>query len=362
MSKVKDFFTPRNVAGKKVSLVDILNAPYFRLAVLTTLAGTLAYFIGANLPTVSGVTAAITAIVSVRHTFHDSIQTSFQQVLGVVIGGSVAFAAMQLIGFNSIVVMLAIFTCFVTARLLKLGEEGAIAIAVTVILVVGPSLTASTIEERFFGVLLGATLAMFVSYFVRKGSPQDRALKAGIKQSFALSALLNSIAKALTENDGTVDPKIASRWLARAEFIGNEIDEIKVNAESALAGSAWSPAIDYAEAKAVVEQIELTEATAGTVLNICRELVLTSGSSQQLPALLAAALAGVLSATAEVISDQAELAEDSPADIQHEDLEDWQDQRKKAIAEMRNLDDTQPLLIGGSILRDAEKITEILSD
>ena len=98
------------------------------------------------------------------------------------------------------------------------------------------------------------------------------------------------------------------------------------------------------------------------MLNICRELVLTSGSSQQLPALLATALAGVLSATAEVISDQAELAEDFPADIQHEDLEDWQDQRAKAIKELRNLDETQPLLIGGSILRDAEKITEILSD
>ena len=77
---------------------------------------------------------------------------------------------------------------------------------------------------------------------------------------------------------------------------------------------------------------------------------------------VAAALAGVLSATAEVISDQAEIAEDSPADIQHEDLEDWQDQRKKAIKELRNLDETQPMLIGGSILRDAEKITEILSD
>ena len=129
-----------------------------------------------------------------------------------------------------------------------------------------------------------------------------------------------------------------------------------------MAGSAWSPAIDYAEAKAVVEQIELTEATASTVLNICRELVLTSGSSQQLPALLAGALAGVLSATAEVISDQAEIAEESPGDVEHEELGDWQDQRKKAIAELRNLDDTQPLLIGGSILRDAEKITEILSD
>lgn len=362
MSRVQEFFTPRNVAGKKVTVSDIVAAPYFRLAVLTTIAGTLAYFIGANLPNISGITAAITAVVSVRHTFHDSAQQSFLQIIGVIIGGSVAFVASQVIGFNSVVVMLAIFTCFVAARLLKLGEEGAIALVVTVILVVGPNVTASTLEQRFFGVLLGAAFATFVSYFVRKGSPQDRALMAGIEQSYAMSALLNSIALALTENDGKVDPKIASKWLVRAEFIANEIDDIKESAKSALAGAAWSPAIDYAETKAVVAQIEMTEATASTLLNICRELVLTSGSSQQLPALLASALAGVLSATAEVIADQAENAEDHPANLQHDDLDDWQDNRTRAIAQLRNLDDTQPMLIGGSILRDAEKITEILSD
>lgn len=362
MSRVKKFFTPRNVAGKNVTISDIIAAPYFRLAVLTTVAGTMAYFIGANLPGVSGITAAITAVVSVRHTFHDSAQQSFLQIIGVVIGGTVAYGASQLIGFNSVVVFLAIFTCFVAARLLKLGEEGAIALVVTVILVVGPNITASSLEQRFFGVLLGAAFATFVSYFVRKGSPQNRALMAGIEQSHAMSALLNSIAKALKDNDGIVDPKVASKWLARAEFIANEIDDIKSNAQSALAGAAWSPAIDHAEAKAVVTQIQMTEATASTLLNICRELVLTSGGSQQLPALLATALAGVLSATAEVISDQADNAEENPSDVQREDLEDWQDQRTKAITQLRNLDDTQPLLIGGSILRDAEKITEILSD
>lgn len=361
MSGIKQFFIPRTISGDSVRPIDIIRAPYFRLAVLTTLAGTVAYFIGLKTPNVSGTTAAITAIVSVRHTFHDSIQESFRQILGVLIGGTVAFTAMKFVGFNSIVVMLAIFTCFVAARLLKLGEEGAIAIGVTVILVVGPNAQASTIEQRFLGVLLGTSLAIFVSYFVRKGSPQDRALKAGIEQSFAMSALLNQIAKSLTENDGVVNPKLAHRWLAKAEFIASEIDDIKIGAESALAGSAWSPAIDRKDAEAVVGQIELTEATATTVVNICRELVLTSGSSQQLPVLLATALAGVLSATAEVISEQAEIAEDTPAEPQQEELDDWQDQRAKAIKELRNLDETQPMLIGGSILRDAEKITEILS-
>jgi hypothetical protein len=262
MSRVKEFFTPRNIAGKNVTISDIIAAPYFRLAVLTTIAGTMAYFVGANLPNVSGITAAITAVVSVRHTFHDSAQQSFLQIIGVIIGGTLAYFVSQLIGFNSVIVLLAIFTCFVLARLLKLGEEGAIALVVTVILVVGPNVTASTLEQRLFGVLLGATFATFVSYFVRKGTPQDRALMAGIEQSYAMSALLNSIAKALTENEGNVDPKLARKWLVRAEFISNEIDDIKSNAKSALAGSAWSPAIDYEETKAVVAQIELTEATA----------------------------------------------------------------------------------------------------
>lgn len=360
MSSLKQFFHPRNIAGDKLSIKDIIRAPYFRLAVLTSFAGAISYWIGARTPHVSGVTAAITALVSVRHTFHGAIRESYYQVLGVVIGGTLAFSLLKFMGFNSLVVMLAIFTCFVTARYLKLGEEGAIAISITMVLVIGPTVSTTAIETRFYGVILGASLATAVSYFVHKGSPHDRALKAGIEQSFAMSALLHKISETLSESGGAVDRKTARSWLAQAEFIANEIADIKENADSALAGSHWSPIIDRQEAQAVVHQIEMTEATAGTIVNICRELVLTTGSSQQIPALLATALAGVLSATADVITDQAEVAEESPAEHAHEDQEELEEQRNLAIAKLKELDETQPMLFGGSILRDAEKITDIL--
>ena len=77
--------------------------------------------------------------------------------------------------------------------------------------------------------------------------------------------------------------------------------------------------------------------------------------------MLARALSGVLRATAGVIDDQATIAQITPAErLADEDLE-WRSSRDQAVASLRSLDDTQPLLIGGSILRDAEKITDILS-
>jgi hypothetical protein len=364
ISAVRKFFTPKHIAGEKVTFRDVINAPYLRLAVLTSSAATVAYFVGANSSYISGTTAAITALISVRHTFHDSIRESFTQIIGVLIGGTVAFVAIKLIGFNSFVVLLAIFTCFIAARLLKLGEEGAIVLGVTLILVLGPRTSSGaldSIEQRFLGVLFGASLAIVVSYFVRRGTPQGRALQAGISQSMALSALLHTISDSLAQEAGKLNPALAKNWLAQAERITEEIELIKVNAESAVEGARGSPVIDRREATAILNQIKMTETTAATVVNICRELVMTFGSSSQLPTLLASALAGVLSATANVISDQAEVAEDEPSSVVEEDQDNWEEKRDQAIKELRDLDETQPLLIGGSILRDAEKINDLLT-
>lgn len=365
MSAFRDFFTPRNIEGSKVSVRDVVNAPYFRLAVLSSIAATVAYFIGANSTLISGTTAAITALVSVRHTFHDSIRESATQIVGVLIGGTVAFLAIRLIGFNSFVVLFAVFSCFVTARLLKLGEEGAIALGITLILVIGPRTSSGaleTIEQRFLGVLLGVTLAIVVSYFVRKGTPQSRALRAGIEQSLAMANLLNRISIKLALESDSIDRSTSRGWLIEAKKIVEDLVEITEAAQSAVAGSEWSPIIDREEAKAVLRQVQKTKITAESVVSICRDLDLTIASSERLPESLAAAIAGVLTATAHAIHDQAEVAQEEPAAAIDEDQDGFEAQRQNAITEMRHLDETQPLLIGGSILRDAEKINDLLTD
>lgn len=365
MSAFRDFFTPKNIAGEKVSMRDVINAPYFRLAVLSSLAATFAYFIGANSTMISGTTAAITTLVSVRHTFHDSIRESTTQIIGVLIGGTVAFVAIQVVGFNSFVVLFAVFSCFVTARLLKLGEEGAIALGITLILVIGPRTSSGaleTIEQRFLGVLLGVSLAVLVSYFIRIGTPQSRALRQGLDQSQAMADLLNEISVKLALEPDSITRTMSRNWLIRAKQIVADLVDITEDAESAVAGSQWSPIIDRSEAKDVLRQVQKTKITAETVVNICRELDLTIAGSDKLPVSLAAALAGVLTATAHAIHDQAEVAEDEPAAAIDEDHDGFEAQRKNAIAELRDLDETQPLLIGGSILRDAEKINDLLTE
>lgn len=359
LNAVKQFLTPARVSENGLRLLDVLTAPFFRLAVLTSLAGTLGYFWAEAVPSASAVTAAITAMVSMRHTFHDSIRESVNQVLGVLLGGVVAYLTIKVVGFTPVVYFVSILTCFVVSRLLKLGEEGAVAIGITVVLVLAPSVSAGTIEERLLGVLIGGLIAMSLSYFVRSGTPHGRALKAGIDQSRAMAALLHEIAVSLSQDDATVSRAQASRWLAKAEFISAEVVRIRANAESALAGAKWSPMIDRAEAAAIVKQMEMTEVTAETVVNICRELVLTFGRSQRLPELLATALSGILNATALVIEEQAEVAEDAPA-ARATDDEIFDQKRDEAIAELKEIDETQPLFIGGSILRDAEKINDIL--
>jgi hypothetical protein len=229
-----------------------------------------------------------------------------------------------------------------------------------VLLVLGPQFKTQSLEARFYSVVVGVFIAMILSYFVRSGTPQSRALKAGVAQSRAMSELLHEIAMTIANDDVAIERSQATKWLARSEFIASEVAAIRVHADNAVAGSRWSPMLDRTEALAVAKQIEMTEATAETVVNICRELVMTVGNSAHLPTMLASALSGILNATAYVIEEQAEVALEDPSGHADDDLFD--EKRDQAVANLRTIDETQPLFIGGSILRDAEKISDILAD
>ena len=346
------------------SLLSYARRPYWRVAVLSAAAAATAYGLGSLSPHVSAVVAAITALVTVRPTFHSSLREALRQVLGVVIGAAFAFAALELVGVSVLALFVAIVACFVTASLLRLGEEGAVAVGVTVILVVGPHFSTQAIETRLFGVLVGSLLALVVSYFTRPGTPHGRALADVVEQGDRASALLTNIGHALTDRDGHLAAALADRWLDEAEDILARTTETKHLAEDAVAGARWSPMIGHAEAQAVLAQVKLTEATAITLVNMCRDLQVAAGRDRAMPAGMATSLSNVLLATAGAITEQSETARAHPA----EPLDDSADvmgtatrTRTQAASVVRGLDDTRPLLLGGSLLRDTEKIADILS-
>src|SRR5438034_9109436 len=141
-------------------LTSTASRPYVRLAVLSAAAAAAAYGIGSVLPMVSPVVAGVTALIAVRPTLHASMQEALRQVLGVVIGAAVAFGSLEMVGFSVVSLFVALVVCFVVAAWLGLGEDGATAVAVTVVLVVGPHFSTEAIEARLSGVVVGSLVAL----------------------------------------------------------------------------------------------------------------------------------------------------------------------------------------------------------
>ncbi|HTY73555.1 MAG TPA: aromatic acid exporter family protein [Actinomycetes bacterium] len=344
--------------------VALLRRPYLRLAVLSAAAASAAYGLGVVLPHVSAVVAAVTALISVRPTFHASMKEALRQVLAVVLGAGLALAAMELVGYSALALFATILVCYAAARVLRLGEEGALAVSVTVILVVGPHFSSDAVEARFFGVLLGSALALVTSYFTRPGTPDGRALADLVTQSERAATLMSAVAETLDSSDGKVAPALARRWLLDAEDILSCVVATRQAAVDAAEGARWSPMIDRERALAVVRQARMTERTAVTLVSMCRDLDVAAARGEPLHDGLAMSLSDVLLATAEAIGQQSEKALSHPAEPLSEatgPIPVARRARTEAAAHVRHLDDTTPLLLGGSLLRDAEKITEALS-
>ena len=337
---------------------------YVRLAVLASFASVVAFALGSLSPHVSAVVAAITALITVRPTLHASVQEALRQVLGVVVGAGTAYIALKAIGAPAVSLLLALLAAFVAARMLRLGEEGAMAVGVTVILVVAPGFAADAVEARLLGVAVGSVCALVFSYFMRPGTPHGRALDAAVEQGRRVSALLTMIGQVLTDRRGAVPGPLAAMWLAEAQDILASTSAIRDDAEDAVAGARWSPIIRRDEAAAVLEQVRTTESTALTVVSMCRDLLMASDHEAAFPAEVAFSLSDVLFATADAVTEQSDVAQHAPAEL----LDDRtgpvriaRASRQEAASAVRNLDDTAPLLLGGSLLRDSQKITELLS-
>jgi hypothetical protein len=97
---------------------------------------------------------------------------------------------------------------------------------------------------------------------------------------------------------------------------------------------------------------------------MCRDLVVAAQHGTAMPSALAESLSHVLMATADAIDEQSDIALESPADALPAatgTVSELQRSRREAVATVRELDETRQLLLGGSLLRDSEKITEILA-
>jgi uncharacterized membrane protein YgaE (UPF0421/DUF939 family) len=342
-----------------------MRRPYLRLAAWSSVAAAAAYAIAEPFEHVNSAVAAIIALVSIRPTFHETAAESSRQVVGVLLGAALGMILTVHFGYSPWVILVLVAASFALARLLRLGEEGAAAMGVTVILVVGPTFDPELVETRFLGALVGAAVAVVASLWVLPGKPHRRALTAAVTASRDAAQLLEEISEALHAGDA-LDETRARGWVERAEKLMRSLADVRDRAESALRSSLWSPLVDQEEAAAVVAQVQVAQVAARTSYSIARDLLVAAEKNVAgLPQTVASGLAQVLSATATALTGQAVSAETAPAaplDDTTTKALNLAEAHASATAQVKDLDATQPLLLAGSLLRDSEKIAAALTD
>lgn len=350
---------------KTFSLPAFLRRDYTRLALLSATAASLTWLIAAQAPWIDATIAALTCLISVKPTFHDTATEGFRQVLGTLLGAVVGYGLATSLGASAPLMFALILLCYVLARFLKLGTDGAAVMGLTVILVMGPLDHLAAIETRLAGVVLGAITALIPALWVRPGKPHERALHAAIRLGEQSAALLTEISEYLTAHHGKLPADTAENWRTRADETLRALLTVRHDAEAAAQAARWSPLMDRASAEDVLTQVTIAISTARTVHTMCVDLALASGADRAFPKTLALNLADVLSATADAISEQGEAAASNPAEqlsATDDVIQDLTDSHDEAVDQLRSLEDTQPLLLAGSLLRDAEKIAHTITD
>jgi hypothetical protein len=342
-----------------------LDMQYLRYATVAAVVSTGAYVVGSHIPHVSAIVAAITGLIALRPTLHASLKEAFSQILAIVVGAGMAFGITVAVGsFSTFVLFIALLSCFLLVKLFALPEGSAIGIAISVLLVVGPHFDRNLIETRFLGVALGSLFAVAGSFWTRPGKPTSRALNDILEQSERVARLLNDMGKTLSTQEGHISEALAQGWLEEAKSIQSRVLDIREFADEVLLGSKWSPLITEDEANSVLTQVKITQALVTTVLNISRDLRASAKHKDALPLELAIHLSEALMSSATIVLEQSETARDNPAthvEGTSQSILVSDASRAHGIKHLRGLAEDHPLMIGGSVLRDTEKITEILS-
>ena len=257
------------------------NSGYTRLAILTALAAVIAYALAEVIPFADPIPAAITAAVATRATFHHAAKETVFQILGALLGATLALGVVFLIGSGPAIIFLLILMAFALAKWLPIGtrEEAqfiAGGMAVTMILVVGTHFTTELAIERFAGVVIGALLALAASYFATPVK-DTRVLRQRLDAlQHDLAVLLSDMAEGLRQ---APDGAQAAGWLDEAVELRNRSLGLDAQFEDLKSHTKWSPRIDPDDIDDLERSLTANRVMSSRVLSIASDLSQAAGSS-----------------------------------------------------------------------------------
>lgn len=347
---------------RKINPKQIYTMYAVRVTVLATLSTVTAYSFGLLFSQwVSPIIAAILALAAIKPTFHDTVRETVRQIVGTVVGAILGLYLIKYFGFEIWTLALITIISFIAGWTLKLRAEGGITIAVTILLVIGPIAgDAAQTEQRVVGVVVGALCALIASYFIIPGHPHKRVLDETISNNKQVSKLLKVIADAFRDNK--VNKTVAEAWLISISSIIGDINENREEVRVALADAKWSPLLRQKDVESVVEQVKITRSNAITVKSICEAIEKAFQYDVKIPEEAGETIGKMLFEASEGIKEQGRRAKETPAaKVDYSEVKAIRNKRKKVANEIKKLDDTQLIILSGTLVHETTKIKDTIS-
>jgi uncharacterized membrane protein YccC len=324
---------------------------------VSTLAVTCAWMLGSVLPWTDPIVAAILCTITLRISLQASVSEAFSQLIGVALGAGLALLAVGVTGHNMVTVALTVAFASAAARLLRLGDDGWINIAVTALIVLGPGDAERNAGARVWGTLLGVGVALVFAYWAHPSSPVGRTQKMISDAAGAIAELLADVA--IGAGSG-FDTPTAAAWLERARCLNDQVLAIRPQAEECVRYARWSPLASRAEAEGVFARYVSVEHTMVQVRNVVRSfydaslqnIVFGRDVARAMHETIVAASDAVEAGSSAVLLDP--LADHDPLPIAF-----LRDEVSYAMAHVRKGDD-DALVLGASVVANMARIADSL--
>jgi hypothetical protein len=329
---------------------------WLRRLIVTTAAVLTAWSIGSLFDGPDALVASILTLITLRVSLHASVNEAVGQLVGVGIGVGIAFSALALGGDIVLAVAIAALTSHLSSRLLGLGDEGAVNIAITSLIILGPGNNEAAASDRVWGTLIGVVVAVVFSYWMHPSSPVGRTLElvTGLHRDGA--ELLGRMSRQITGGYSLDDAMV---WLHEARELVARIPAGREQAHEARRYARWYPWAHRDIAEAAFSRFVEAEHAAVQVRTIARSLLDIVEKGRHLPGPVRTALADALSAAGEVLARQSERVQRNPtASVQPGQV---LAKVKTLGSQLPSLDDPGTLALAGAMVAAIERISDTLN-
>lgn len=357
-------FTPRSLMGKATRAVARTWVTAWWIAV-TAVAASVAWAVASLSGISNPVPGAVAAVLTVALSANRSMKTGVSLVVATAAALMIAFGLYQVWGIHVWTAGVLVAVSLVIGRAMRLGVDGALQIPATALFVyvLGDGLTDDVIIHRIAATLLGVVVGLLFSFIAHPETPDQRITEQ-------LSELNTRLASVLTEigmqSANGCTRRQAAQWLTECRTLAVDVRRLGETLDDLALGSRVTVPTSRAHRsknQAIRDQYTVLQQTTGQVNDIARGLFdATSRGDVVMPAGISAMLASTgaaLTVHASTLATSIDQGGDPPTGVMHA-LDAVVADRSRSVQDLKNMDDTGALLLGGAIVTEVDRLLDEL--